>query len=61
MNHSDPMKKTKDDYKETINKIASNTAVGIDPQFTHAIIIDYLQQITERIERLEAMMAAQKK
>ena len=50
---ADPMKKNKSDYTETINKIASNTAVGIDPQFTHAIIIDYLQQITKRIEKIE--------
>ena len=56
MEFDDPMKKNKDQYTTTINKIASNTAVGIDPQFTHAIIIDYLQQITKRLDRLEQMV-----
>ena len=58
MAHGDPMKKNKEDYQETINKIASNTAVGIDPQFTHAIIIDYLQQINQRLERVEKSISA---
>ncbi len=31
MMFSDPMKKTKDEYQNTINKIGSNSAVGIDP------------------------------
>ena len=53
MPHSDPMKKAKEDYQETIKKIAASTAVGIDPQLTHAIIIDYLQQINQRLDRLE--------
>ena len=53
MELSDPMKKNKSDFSQTIDKIASNTSVGIDPQLTHAIIIDYLQQIVKRIEKIE--------
>jgi len=53
MNFSDPLKKQKDDYKMVIDKIKSETAVGIDAQFTHAIIIDFLRQITQRLEILE--------
>ena len=53
MTHSDPMKKNKEEFQETIKKIGSNNAVGIDPQLTHAIIIDYLQQINQRLDRLE--------
>ena len=53
MNFSDPLKKQKEEYKGVIDKIKSDTVVGIDPQFTHAIIIDYLQQITKRLELLE--------
>ena len=53
MEFQDPMKKNKPDFTQTINKIASNTPVGIDPQLTHAIIIDYLQQITKHIEKIE--------
>lgn len=57
---SDPMKKSKEDFQETINKIASNTSVGIDPQLTHAIIIDYLQQLNKRLERLEEIISSKK-
>ena len=56
MESYDPMKKDKGDFKETIQKISANTSVGIDPQLTHAIIIDYLQQITKRIEKIEQVL-----
>ena len=56
MSFSDPMKKSKEDFEDTIQKIASNTAVGIDPQLTHAIIIDYLQQLNKRMDHLEQML-----
>lgn len=49
-----PLSKTKDEYSAIIEKISSaNSAVGIDAQFTHAIIIDYLDQITQRLDALE--------
>jgi len=55
--NADPMAKTKPDYAQTIQHISlSDSPVGIDAQFTHAIIIDYLQQIAERLERLEARL-----
>ena len=50
------MKKSKEEYQETIAKIAAPSAVGIDPQFTHAIIIDYLQQLTKRLEKIEKIL-----
>ena len=53
MSEKDPIKKTKEDYTEIIKKIAANTSVGIDPQLTHSIIIDYLQQLTEKVENIE--------
>ena len=56
MESHDPMKKEKSDFKDTIQKISANTSVGIDPQLTHAIIIDYLQQITKRIEKIEQVL-----
>lgn len=51
---NDPMKKPKGEYKALIEHISqSDSPVGIDAQFTHAIIIDYLQQINARLMRLE--------
>ena len=50
----DPIKKTKEEYQDIINKISmASSAVGIDAQYTHAIIITYLQQISQRLDRLE--------
>ena len=57
MSDSDPMKKSKEEYGDTIQKIASNSVVGIDPQLTHAIIIDYLQQLTRRVENIEKILS----
>ena len=51
---NDPMKREKSDYSQTIDKISMvNSSVGIDAQFTHAIIIDYLQQLHARLDRIE--------
>ena len=54
MSHQDPLEKSKEEYASVIKKIESEkSAVGIDAQYTHAIIIDYLQQITQRLDALE--------
>jgi len=54
MSNVDPLKKTKEQFAEVIEKISSeSSAVGIDAQYTHAIIINYLQQINERLDALE--------
>jgi len=46
--------KSKDELKSIIEKISSdNAAVGIDARYTHAIIIDYLEDISRRLEALE--------
>lgn len=55
---TDPLSKDKADFKRTIDKIsAANSSVGIDAQLTHAIIIDYLQQINRRLERMEQSLS----
>ena len=55
MNPIPPIVKSKDQLTSIINEISSeHSAVGIDAQHTHAIIIDYLQRITERLDALEA-------
>lgn len=54
METKEPIQKSKEEYKELIDKISiSNSPVGIDAQYTHAIIITYLQQISQRLENLE--------
>jgi hypothetical protein len=51
----DPLDRSRDDYTEIIEKISlKDSPVGIDAQYTHAIIISYLQQISERLAALEA-------
>jgi len=53
MNDSKPLDKPKSDYLDIIDRIKSDSAVGIDAQFTHAIIIEYLKQISNRLEKIE--------
>ena len=51
----DPLAKSKTEYEQLIQHISlPDSPVGIDAQLTHAIIIDYLQQICARLDRLEA-------
>lgn len=53
-----PIERSKEDYKEIIDTISiSNSPVGIDAQYTHAIIITYLQQISHRLEKLEKALS----
>ena len=55
--NSDPLNKTKEEYQDVIDKISlPNSPVGIDAQYTHAIVIEYLKQITARLDRLEAAL-----
>ncbi len=54
MSNVDPLTKSKEQFAEIIKQIGSkNSAVGIDAPCTHAIIINYLQQINERLDALE--------
>ena len=61
MSVSNPLQKTKEEYESLIEHLSSpNSPVGIDAQYTHAIIIEYLKQIDERLQRLEARLADEK-
>ena len=52
-----PLKKTKDQYQEVIQKISlKDSPVGIDAQYTHAIVIEYLKNITRRLDELEKIV-----
>ncbi len=56
---TDPMSIPKDDYAEIIGHISlPESPVGIDAQFTHAIIIEYLQRISERLKNIESQLSA---
>ena len=57
--NSDTMSKTKDDYADLIGHISlPESPVGIDAQFTHAIIIAFLKQISNRLDDIESQMRA---
>lgn len=48
----------KAEYAAIVDYISvANSPVGIDAQLTHAIIITYLQQIAERLDKIEARLA----
>ena len=53
-NFPNPTQQSKEQYKELVDLISlRDSPVGIDAQYTHAIIITYLQQISKRLEDLE--------
>ena len=53
------MSKTKDDYADIIGHISlPESPVGIDAQFTHAIIIAFLKQISTRLDDIESQLRA---
>lgn len=55
MSLEEPLYRPKQEYEEIVNRISlSNSPVGIDAQYTHAIIITYLRQISDRLDKLEA-------
>ncbi len=57
--NADPMSKTKDDYADLIGHISlPESPVGIDAQFTHAIIIAFLKQISNRLDDIEPQLRA---
>jgi hypothetical protein len=58
---TDPLRTPKSEYAEIVNRISvADSPVGIDAQYTHAIIITYLQQISDRLERIETSLGAKR-
>lgn len=58
---TDPLSKPKDAFSELIAQLSSpDSPVGIDAKYTHAVIIDYLQQISERLTAIEAAIEDRK-
>ena len=57
MIEDDPLDQPKDAFETILEKIRSaDSPVGIDAQYTHAIIIAYLRRISERLDKLESMV-----
>jgi hypothetical protein len=51
---TDPMTLSKADLADLVDHISlPDSPVGIDAQYTHAIIITYLQQLAARLDHLE--------
>ena len=51
---TEPISQSKSDLVGIIEHISlADSPVGIDAQYTHAIIISYLQQISARLDKLE--------
>ena len=54
MSSGDPLTKPKESFNDLIAQISSpDSPVGIDAKYTHAVIIDYLRQITARLDEIE--------
>ena len=57
---TDPLQKHKDEFAALIDQLSSpDSPVGIDAQYTHAVIIDYLRQISARLAALEHSLGAE--
>ncbi len=57
MNKPEPLYISKKNYHEIVDRISvANSPVGIDAQYTHAIIITYLRNITARLDKIEAAL-----
>ena len=56
---TDPLAKPKDEFNQLIAQLSSpDSPVGIDAKYTHAVIIDYLRQISERLTSIESALSA---
>lgn len=54
MPNDDPLSKTAAEYSDLIAKLGSpDSPVGIDAKYTHAVIIEYLRQISNRLDEIE--------
>ena len=50
----EPLEKTKEELAEIVERLRSaDSPVGIDAVFTHAVIIDYLKRMAERLDQIE--------
>ena len=54
MPNDDPLAKPKEAFDDLIAQLSSpDSPVGIDAKYTHAVIIDYLRQISSRLDDID--------
>lgn len=54
---ADPLLIPKDHYDYIVDRISlPDSPVGIDAQYTHAIVIEYLRRISARLDQIEAQL-----
>ena len=54
---TDPLSTPKENYQEIVDRISlPDSPVGIDAQYTHAIIITSLRQISDRLTSIELQL-----
>jgi hypothetical protein len=54
---TEPLFTPKEAYQEIVDRISlPDSPVGIDAQYTHAIIITYLRQISDRLANIELQL-----
>jgi hypothetical protein len=59
---NEPLFIPKEKYGEIVERISlPDSPVGIDAQYTHAIIITYLRQISERLNSVERQLTELKR
>jgi hypothetical protein len=57
MASDNPLEKPKAAFDDLIRQISlPDSPVGIDAKYTHAIIIDFLRQITARLDQIEQQL-----
>ncbi|HYO26335.1 MAG TPA: hypothetical protein VEQ85_15445 [Lacipirellulaceae bacterium] len=57
--NDDLLAASKADFESIIRRISvADSPVGIDAQYTHALIITYLQRIEARLTQLEARLGS---
>ncbi len=55
---TEPLFTPKSEYSEIVERISlPDSPVGIDAQYTHAIIITYLRQIAARLDKIEEQLS----
>jgi hypothetical protein len=59
---TEPLFTPKEEYSDIVNQISlPDSPVGIDAQYTHAIIITYLRQISDRLSKIESQLTTARK
>ena len=55
--NKEPLLTPKSEYADIVDRISvADSPIGIDAQYTHAIIITYLQQIAARLDKIESQI-----